>query len=80
MSTNESRLNGVFLGYANRTRTSTRVRVFMEDGAIWARVSDLGALDSDEAPVLTSDDPAVVQFVSALIGLFPVHGEPVGPK
>ncbi len=79
-SMDRARLNGVFLGFANRQQTSTRLRVFVEDNGVWARVSPLSALDSDEAPVLTSSDPAVVQFVTELIGLFPTEGEPVGPR
>lgn len=69
----EGRLNGVFVGFANRQQSSTRLRLFVEDGEVWAQASGLGADDAEPAHVLTPRSPEVLQFLSELIGLFPVE-------
>lgn len=44
---------------------------------MWARASRLGADNAESTQVLTSTSPEVLQFLSDLIGLFPVEPDEV---
>ncbi len=62
----EARINGVFLGFCNRERNASRLRIVVADGHTTAQVHALGCDDSSHSIQSTSKE--VAQFIAELTG------------